>query len=399
MQRATPTDPIVPGVYSERSPGWILVVMPARVLFVAWAPFFSGAERALLMTLKALNPDRYEPHVLAGTDGEFAAQVRAMGISCDVVKLEPLERERPWAGVISIAAVTRAAVRVRASLIHVNELPSFQPAGYAARLLRLPAVTHVRFPNGAAGYEWLSRPGFSLALFVSRDLLTAATREAPSLFGRCSDVLHDGVDLQPTWSDEQRRDCRHALGLADRATIVAMTGQIAEVKGIWDFVEAARILAARGPDPFFVVLGDDLKEGGKMRRLMEERVATEGLASRFRFLGFRTDAPRIVQAFDIIAVPSHVEPLGNATLEAMAAGRPVVGSAVGGIPEMIDDHVTGLLVPPSDPAALADAIGRLVQQPALRASMSAAARGRAADVFSVEAHGRKLQATYDRLCH
>jgi glycosyltransferase involved in cell wall biosynthesis len=371
---------------------------PAGVLYVAWAPFFSGAERALILTLRSLDPDRYRPYVLAGTDGEFASEVRALGIPCDVVSLRPLERRHPLAGVMSIAAVARAARRHRAALIHANELPTFQPAGYAARLLRIPAITHVRFPNGAAGYQWLSRPGFSLALFVSAYLLKAATDEAPSLFTGRSDVLHDGVEPQPVWSDEQRVCCRRELGLPDRATIVAITGQIAEVKGIWDLVEAARILAPRSPEPLFVVVGDDLKEQGRVRHKMEERVAALGLQDRFRFLGFRRDVPRIVQAFDIIAVPSHVEPLGNATLEAMAAGRPVVGSNVGGIPEMVDAGNTGLLVPPSDPETLARALESLVHQPERRDAMAAAARRRARDVFSIEAHGRRLQAQYDRVC-
>jgi glycosyltransferase involved in cell wall biosynthesis len=371
---------------------------PAGVLYVAWAPFFSGAERALILTLRSLDPDRYRPYVLAGTDGEFASEVRALGIPCDVVSLRPLERRHPLAGVMSIAAVARAARRHRAALIHANELPTFQPAGYAARLLRIPAITHVRFPNGAAGYQWLSRPGFSLALFVSAYLLKAATDEAPSLFTGRSDVLHDGVEPQPVWSDEQRVCCRRELGLPDRTTIVAITGQIAEVKGIWDLVEAARILAPRSPDPLFVVVGDDLKEQGRVRHKMEERVAALGLQDRFRFLGFRRDVPRIVQAFDIIAVPSHVEPLGNATLEAMAAGRPVVGSNVGGIPEMVDAGNTGLLVPPSDPETLARALESLVHQPERRDAMAAAARRRARDVFSIEAHGRRLQAQYDRVC-
>ena len=81
--------------------------------------------------------------------------------------------------------------------------------------------------------------------------------------------------------------------------------------------------------------------------------ASLGLQSRFRFLGFRPDAPRLIPGFDVVAVPSLVEPLGNATLEAMAAGRPVVGSRVGGIPEMIVDGETGSLVPPQAPHALA----------------------------------------------
>jgi glycosyltransferase involved in cell wall biosynthesis len=154
----------------------------------------------------------------------------------------------------------------------------------------------------------------------------------------------------------------------------------------------------RGPDPLFVVLGDDLKNGGATRRAMEARVAAAGMTGRFRFLGFRKDAPRLVQAFDVIAVPSHVEPLGNATLEAMAAGRPVVGTRVGGIPEMVVDGVTGILVPPHDPAALAAALARIADEPSTRARMQAAARQRAQTAFSLEAHGKRLQHLYDSAC-
>jgi glycosyltransferase involved in cell wall biosynthesis len=372
--------------------------MPRRILFVAWAPFFSGAERALLLTLRSLDPARYAPYVLAGTDGDFTAQVRALGIPCRVAALSPLDRRRPIAALAWSAAVLASAVRYRVSLIHTNEVPSFQAAGYVARLIGAPCVTHVRFPDSRQGYEWFLRPGFSRALFVSHALLAAAMHEAPDVFERRSDVLHDGVEPQAAWSADQTAACRRELGLPTDRSIVGMAGQIAEVKGIWDFVEAARLLCAGNADACFVVLGDDLKTQGRTRRAMEERVAALGLSERFRFLGFRSDAPRVVQAFDIVAVPSHVEPLGNATLEAMAAGRPVVGSRVGGIPEMVVDGTTGLLVPPSSPAELAGAIGALVRDGARRSQMSLAARGRASETFSMEAHGRRLQSHYDQLC-
>jgi glycosyltransferase involved in cell wall biosynthesis len=371
--------------------------MARRVLFVAWAPFFSGAERALLLTLRSLDPARYTPFVLAGTDGEFATQVRAMGIPCRVASLSPLERRKTFAGVRSIGAVLAAALRSRASLIHTNEAPIFQPAGYAARLLGIPAVSHIRFPDTAAGYRWFLRPGFSRALFVSRALMDQALADQDSVFSSRADVLHDGVETQPQWSAEQVVRERRLLGLPEHRPIVAMTGQVAEVKGIWDFVAAAEILVNRGREPFFAVLGDDLKNGGATRRAMEERVSALGMTDRFRFLGFRNDAPRLVQVFDIIAVPSHVEPLGNATLEAMAAGRPVIGSRVGGIPEMIVDGETGALVPPSDPRALADAIERVVHDTPLRSGMAGAARVRAREVFGIGVHGHRLQHCYDRL--
>ena len=132
------------------------------------------------------------------------------------------------------------------------------------------------------------------------------------------------------------------------ATIVAFTGQISEIKGIWEFIDAAEQLAARRAPATFAVLGDDLKNKGALRRKAEEAVAAKGLGAHVKFLGFKPDAPRLIPAFDLIAVPSHVEPLGNATLEAMAAERPVVGARVGGIPEMIVDGETGSLVPTRD---------------------------------------------------
>jgi glycosyltransferase involved in cell wall biosynthesis len=209
-----------------------------------------------------------------------------MGIPCEVASLHRTDLRHPLAAARSVAAVLKTAFRERASLIHTNETPSFQPAGYAARLLRIPSVTHVRFPDNREGFRWFLRPGFSLALFVSHDLLQSAAAEAPEVFRGRSEVLHDGVELQDMWSADDTARCRQELGLPVDRPIVAMTGQVAEVKGIWDFVESARILASRGPEPLFAVVGDDLKSGGRTRKAMEERVEALGLASRFCFPDF-----------------------------------------------------------------------------------------------------------------
>ena len=103
----------------------------------------------------------------------------------------------------------------------------------------------------------------------------------------------------------------------------------------------------------------------------------------------------MIPAFDIVAVPSHVEPLGNATLEAMAAGRPVVGSRVGGIPEMVVDGETGRLVPPRNPAALADALQSLIDTRDSCNAYGKAGRARAESHFSLSAHTERLQRIYD----
>ena len=371
--------------------------MPRRVLFVAWAPFFSGAERALFLTVTHLDRTRYEPHVAVGTEGELATQFRAAGVPVDVCAIRYLDVRHPLAWLSSVTRLWRIARRVRPHLIHANDVPSFQPAGYVARIVDVPAVTHVRFPDDRHGFAWFLRSGFTRALFVSRALEADATLAAPDVFLGRTDVVHDGVVVPHEPDQAGRARLRSDLGLAADAIVIALTGQVSEVKGIWDFVDAAARLAPTHPNVMFAVLGDDLKGGGALRREMEQRADTLGLTRRFRFLGFRPNAPALLPAFDVISVPSHVEPLGNATLEAMAAGLPVVGSRVGGIPEMVVDGETGLLVPPRDAARLAEALGTLAVDPDRRRAMGAAGRRRAIDVFGLERHRERVQEIYDRV--
>lgn len=369
--------------------------MNRRVLYLAWAPFFSGAERALLLTLRSMSGSGYEPYVLAGTDGDFAAAVRELGIPCEIVPLTQFERSRPHRAVASVARVVSAARRCGASLIHSNDMPSYQPGGCAARILRIPAVTHLRFPDSSSGYRWFLRPRFSMAIFISESFKSAALQEAPDVFGDRSTVLYDAVDIPPMWTAAERTAMRQRLGLPQDRPVVAMAGQVAEVKGIWEFVQAADLL--RDTNATFAVLGDDLKTKGAVRAEMEAKVAALGLTDRFIFLGYRQDAPHIVQAFDIVAVPSHVEPFGLSSLEAMATGRPVVASRVGGIPEVVKEGTTGVLVPPRNAQALAHGVRTLLENRALGDEMGIEGRRRAASVFGLNTHGAGLGRLYDRI--
>lgn len=369
--------------------------MRTRVLFLAWAPFFSGAERALLLTLRSLDRGLFEPSVIVGTDGQLAREVRALDIPCDVIRLTQLDRRKPFSSGFSVARVAAAALRFRPSIIHSNDMPSYQPGGYAARLLGVPAVTHLRFPDNAKGYRWFFRPGFSLAIFISESFKAAALGEAPDVFGGRATVLYDAVELPELWTDEEKTRQRQELGLPADCPVVALTGQVSEVKGIWEFVEAADRL--RSTSTHFAVLGDDLKSQGALRRQMEERVAALGLRDRFTFLGFRNNAPQLIQAFDIVTVPSHVEPFGLSSLEAMAAARPVVASRVGGIPEVVNESRIGILVPVRDAAALANGVSELLADPARARAMGVHGRRRAGETFSIAVHGQALARIYDRL--
>lgn len=369
--------------------------MSRTALFVAGARFFSGAERALLLLVKSLDPSRYRPFVLVGCDGEMTAQLDAAGIPNACVELQHTDWRHPIAFLRCVLAIAGHMRSTGAAIAHANEVPSFQALGYAARLARVPALTHVRFPETAEGFDWSLKPGFRRAIFVSDALRQEAMAVRPGLFEERGETIHDGVVPRDPPSEVERAAGRQALGLPADGVLVLLSGQVVEVKGIWEFLEAARLLVGAGVDVTFAVLGDDLRGKGETRRLAEERAGALGLADRVRFLGFRRDAARLVPLFDVVAVPSHVEPLGNSTLEAMAAAVPVVGSRVGGIPEMIVDGETGILIPPRDAAALAGALQRLIASAPLRARLGAAARQRAMLVFGLDEHARRVQDLYD----
>lgn len=370
---------------------------PTPILYVALAPFFSGAERALVGLLEHLDRTRFRPIVVVGTRGELEHELRARDVQTLHVPLVYASLRAAPAWVSSVARVAMSARRVGAALIHANDVPSFQPAGYAARLLGLPTLVHVRFPDSARGYAWFLRSGFTEAVFVSASQRDDALNEAPAIFRERSHVVYDGVRI-PDDADLLERDAlRRELQLPHDAPVVALVGQVAEVKGIHEFVDAAATLAAEDARTMFVVVGDDLKGQGALRRQAEATVAARGLSNRFRFLGFRRDARRLLPAFDVVAVPSHVEPLGLSALEGMAAAVPVVGSRVGGIQETVVDGVTGLLVPPRDADALSRGLRQLVADPERARALGRAGRARVTSDFSIAGHARQIEALYGGL--
>jgi len=170
-------------------------------------------------------------------------------------------------------------------------------------------------------------------------------------------------------------------------------------KGYEELVEAARLLAGRIPTLQVLLVGDTPPGvQGSLRAVLERRVETAGLSETVHFLGWRQDAPTILVASDVIAVPSTCQEGGPMViLEAMAMEKPVVASRIGGIPDMVQDGHTGLLVPPGDSLALAEAIEHLLGDGELARRMGAAGRARLQTVFSSEREIQELQEVYEHV--
>lgn len=195
------------------------------------------------------------------------------------------------------------------------------------------------------------------------------------------EVLYNGVDTKRFRPASDRRALRHALGLPLDEVLILTVASLIPVKNHAALVESAVRVLRQHPGPVrFVLVGD-----GVLRAEIEHRIAQGGLADHFLLVGSSDQVADYYRAADVFVLPSRLEGMSNAILEAMATGLPVVANRVGGNPELVVDGTTGLLCRPGAPEDMATALARLVSDHALRNAMSERARARAVTDFSIEA--------------
>ena len=207
-------------------------------------------------------------------------------------------------------------------------------------------------------------------------------------------VLHDGLPIAPRRAP--RDEARAALGLPSDAFVCAILGRISTWKGQDVLIRALADPALAPTGAIALVAGDPWR--GEERRLEELHAlaATLGVSDRVRFSGFRSDVENVYGAADVVCVPSiQPDPLPNAALEAAAAGCCVVAANHGGLPEILRDAATGMLVTPGDPAALAAALAALHDDPARREQLGAAAAADVRERFAPALLLERAQALYD----
>lgn len=206
------------------------------------------------------------------------------------------------------------------------------------------------------------------------------------------DVLYNGVNLerfQPDGEDAAR--LRREFGIDGGAPVIVATAYLVAGKGMRDLIDAAAIVV-REKDAVFVIVGD-----GPELEPLREQAWELGLAEKVRFAGLRSDVNRFMALADVVVMPSvFQESAGLVIAEAMAAGRPVIGTRVGGIPELIEDGVTGILVDAQSPKQLAAALLRLLNEPEGARAMGRAGRARAEKYFSAERWIRETIAIYEK---
>jgi glycosyltransferase involved in cell wall biosynthesis len=204
-------------------------------------------------------------------------------------------------------------------------------------------------------------------------------------------ILHNSVKPFVPPPQEAVQRVRREFGLADDEAVILSVGRVSQEKGHADLIRAAAALAAMSGAPQFrvVIVGD-----GPERERLAQLATQLGIEKRIAFAGFQRDTKPYYAMATAVAVPSHSEGSPNVVLEAMAAGLPLAANAVGGVPEILEEGVTGLMVPPRNPDAMAKALLRILSDAELRLRLGAAARARAESSHAPVAYRRTLVEFY-----
>jgi glycosyltransferase involved in cell wall biosynthesis len=365
---------------------------PIRVLFVLTSPVRGGVEEVALGLLQRLDRAEFEPAVAAPASlleafGPALASARVPVLAVQV------EDPRRVGELRRLAAFMR---RLRPDVVNPHLFRSTLVAAPLARALGIPVVETY---HGREGWrQGRSRGAFLPDRLVGRllDRAIAVSEAAREFLIRVKRYPADRVVVVPNGRDlaafrpgRARPAVRKELGLDTGAPVVGVVGRLEAQKGHVHLLAAWLAVRREFPDARLLVVGE-----GSERAALEARARASGLADSVLFLGFRTDVPRLLDAVDVLALPSLYEGMPLTAIEASAMARPVVATAVDGTPEVVRDGVTGLLVPPADPPALAQAIGRLLRDPDRAAEMGRRGRAWVLDRFDVDAHVRATAAVY-----
>ncbi len=381
--------------------------MMDRVLYINPAGYVGGAEKSLLELVQRLPAEGFQPLVALFAPGPLEEKLRERGIPFRVVPLPPallgLSRKkgggtlrRLTAGLFHLPGATVRLMKLireeDAAIVHTNGIKAHLLGIIPARLSGRPLVWHFRDLPGRGGYGRI----FRLLARFSPDRVVANSRAVKRALGdsdRCR-VVYNGIEIPPASETEDRNRARLALGLGAEEIAVGTVGHFAPLKGYEDLLRAIPPIKEKVPAARFLITGGALYPAYRdYRRRLEELARELGVAEHIVFTGEREDPGEILAALDIFVLPSRSEGFGRANLEAMAAGLPVVSTRVGGIPEVVIDGETGILVPPNRPESLAEAITALAKDPARRKRLGTAGRKRAAD-FSLPKMADGVAAVY-----
>lgn len=333
-----------------------------RVAFTSLAPFISGAERSLQVTLRHLPAVGVEPAVIGPTTSKLVTWCERQGIpflSCPLAFRDKWHPIQWWSSVRRMRALLR---EYRIDLVHSNQMWSYPAVGTAARELGLPRVCHLRDEVESNVLRWCCHATPELAIGISSHIARQAEVAWKDGTGPRIATRINPVELPPRLEPNDdlrlRAGARQSLKIPVDAIVFGFVGQIRAVKGVLGLLHSLSQLPRERPW-LALIAGRDNDPGAPYEKLCRERAACPDLVGRVHFLGYLDDLTPFYRAIDVAVVPSLEEPMGRIPLEAASFSRPSLAFSVGGLPDVIQDRKTGWLVPANNWSALTDAMSNV----------------------------------------
>src|ERR671936_677694 len=351
-----------------------------RIVHLVIGGEVAGGQLVALQLARAARERGDEVAFVAPERGPFTELAEREGFPVDIL---PLRRTFQLGAAWRLARLLR---RRRADLLHTHTLAAGNALSrLAGRAAPVPVVSHLHIENHfrpatrrlLAGLDNATARLAARLVAVSENTKRAYERQGYPR--RRIEVVYNGVDVPASGAYRRNEPAR-----------IGEIARFCDVKGQRELLHAV----ARLPDARLVLAGRDLEQGGAFQDELERESERLGIRERVE-VGFHEDVPALLETLDVVALPSWTEGLPLVLLEAMARGRPVVATPVGGTPERVTDGETGLLVPPRDPEALAEALRRVLDDPDLARRLGEAARARVAQRFTAAEQERRMVEIYD----
>jgi glycosyltransferase involved in cell wall biosynthesis len=364
--------------------------MPIKVLYAHGIQEIGGAETDLLAILQGLDRERIHPYVACPPQGAFIERLRSISVPAFPVSFPSWRKVKDvWRIPLAVRSLTALLKREQFDLVHINDYWWTPVVWLACWICRIPCLVHIRQqiePRRVKQY-WLTHPHRVLAICQEIRRVAIAGGVKPDRV----QVVYSGLDLSAKKAQVPRGVIRQRHGVPAGHLLIGTVANLFPRKGYEYLLAALSDVRARVPHIHCVIVGEG--DAGYQHTLLN-LVKDKNLDAVVTFAGFQSDVLEYMADFDVLVLPSILEGFGIVLLEGMAMGKPVVASRVGGIPEAVEDGVTGILVPPADSSKLADALVHLLEQPALRHSMGEAGRKRVETLFALKNTVQELEGIY-----
>jgi glycosyltransferase involved in cell wall biosynthesis len=359
----------------------------------------AGAEQFVVNMLRYHDRSRYFPVCIcsrAPLGSHLEAAVEQMGVP--LYFLEVTEKRLHWVQDPKLDALFK---KYRPTIVHTH-LGGIVYAFVLTMKYRTPVRVHTL--HSVAAHEMGMGPSrrvrllafrFRVGSFVPVAIAEEVARTFETLYNYPNPILiPNGVSIDAFSPDrEVRQRVRRELEVEPQTLVFVHVGRFAAVKNHEMLVAAFAQLVGQQPLPTELWLVGD----GELREAVQHQVRALGIESRVRFLGVRSDIPDLLRAADVFVFPSRWEGNPLSVMEAMATGLPVIATAVGGVPELVEEGASGILVPNEDLHGLVAAMQRMAQDPNLRGQMGQAARQRAVERFDIRQTVRAYEALYEEI--